>query len=428
MDQNAPTAALRADAGRRTVVGERHAGPPLGLIVLLSAALFINYVDRGSIAIAAPLLQRQLDLTPSEVGWVLSAFFWAYVPLQPVMGWLADRAGAARVLAAGFALWSVSTLLCGLSRGLALLVALRLGMGAGESVFYPSALNLLASRVEDRHRTRATGAMQLGAVVGPAVGTLAGGLIMARYGWRAMMVGLGLASLVWLIPWRVQLRREPPAAALAGTSQPSFAAILRQRALWGGMLGIFCSNYTFYFIFTWLPLYLVRERGLSLASMTGLTTVFYVADAVSVLATGWVLDAWRRRGASANTSYKTALTLSSLGFGVCLFASSGATSIGAVALLLAMGLMDGLNSPVTCAMTQTFAGPYASGRWMGMQNAVANVAGMVAPVATGYLVQASGHYGTALLIAGSVALLGVVAWLLVIPTVRPIDWGRTAAA
>ncbi len=299
---------------------------PYALIVLLGAALMINYVDRGTISTAAPLLERQLGLTPSQLGWVLSAFFWAYVPSQPLMGWFTDRLGAARVLAAGFALWSVATVLAGVSAGVAALVGARLLMGVGESVTYPSALALLAQRVTDRHRARATSVLQLGGMVGPALGTFLGGMIMVRYGWRAMFISLGLASLVWLIPWSRQLRSAPAAARVAEHELPvpPFADILRQRGLWGTVLGNFCSNYAFYFVFTSLPLYLVHERGLSLLSMTHLTSGFYLIDSLSVLATGWLLDAWIRRGASANRAYKSALVLSAAGVGACLLASGGA--------------------------------------------------------------------------------------------------------
>jgi len=93
------------------------------------------------------------------------------------------------------------------------------------------------------------------------------------------------------------------------------------------------------------------------------------------------------------------------------------------AILLLTGVMDGLNSPSNPSVTQTFAGPRATGRWMGLQNAVGNVAGMTAPVVTGYLVLANGNYTTALMLSGCVALFGLVAWLVIVPEVRPIDWG-----
>jgi len=404
---------------------------PTGLVVMLSLALMINYIDRGAIATAAPLLQDELKLSPVEIGWVLAAFYWAYAPLQPVMGWLADRIGPAIVLAAGFALWSVSTAATGLVVGLASLIVLRLLMGAGEATFYPSALSLLVRNVPPTQRALATATMQFGAVLGPAIGTLLGGMIMLNYGWRAMFVVMGAGSLVWLFFWRRRLRAERERMASAAQTpsnttaddNPSYGVILRQRALWGGMLGTFCSNYAFYFVFSWLPLYLVKERGLTLEMMTYATTAFYVADGASILLVGYFLDRWVRRGASFNRAYKTALALSCAGVGLCLIASTVVTGlVAATVLLLLTGVMDGFNSPSNPSVTQTFAGPTATGRWMGIQNAVGNVAGMTAPVVTGYLVATTGNYTAASLVSGVVALCGLVAWLVVVPEVKPIDW------
>jgi MFS family permease len=410
----------------RTLTGRA----PAGLVIMLSLALMINYIDRGAIATAAPLLQQELKLSASEIGWVLAVFYWAYAPMQPVMGWLADRIGPALVLAGGFVVWSVATAATGLVWGLASLVLLRLLMGVGEATFYPSALSLLSRNVPPTQRARATATMQFGAVLGPAIGTLLGGMIMLRYGWRAMFMVMGLASLVWLFFWRRRLQLErsnhraaKAADAEAGGIDPPYWLILRQRALWGGMMGTFCSNYAFYFVFSWLPLYLVNERGLSIVAMTQAGFAFYVADGASILLAGFLLDTWVKRGASFNRAYKTALALSSLGVGLCLIGSSLVTGlVAATAILLLTGVMDGLNSPSNPSVTQTFAGPRATGRWMGIQNAVGNVAGMTAPVVTGYLVQGTGHYTSALIVSGVVALCGLVAWLVVVPEVKPVDW------
>lgn len=414
-----------------TPVGRAQSKFPVSLVALLAVALLINYVDRGILSTAAPQIERELVLTPSQLGWVLSAFFWTYVSCQPLMGWFADHFGPARVLAAGFVLWSVSTSLTGLAAGIAGLVTIRLLMGVGESVAYPSALALLAQRVTDRHRTRATAVMQLGALTGPAAGTFIGGLVMVRYGWRAMFMGLGLVALLWLIPWSRQVRADRVvvgAADTPGVVPPSFADIFRQRAMWGGMLGTFCANYSIYIIFTWMPLYLVHEGGLSLLSMTHLMSEFYLTDAAGALATGWLLYAWMLRGATPNMAYKTALGLSAGGVGVCLLVWSAAGPSSAAVLLLTAGFMDGLASASIASVTQHFAGPLASGRWIGVQNSIGNVGSMVAPVVTGYVVQSTGHYTAALWSGGAVALLGLVGWLVVVPEVLPVNWGSRTKA
>jgi len=402
---------------------------PLALASLLGAALLINYVDRGTISTAAPLIKSEFQLDAFQMGLLLGAFFTTYVLSQPLMGILVDRLGAARVLAAGFTVWSIGTFLTGLSAGLTSLVALRLVMGVGESVCYPSGFALISQRVEHPQRARATAIMQLGSVIGPALGTYIGGAVMIRYGWRTMFMALGLASLLWLIPWAGQLRAPAPAGrSEAGAVQPRWIDIVRQRALWGTVLGNFCSNYAFYFVFTSVPLYLVEERGLSLASMTYVQSLIFVMDSLSILATGWLIDAWIRRGATPSLAYKTALSLSAAGVGACLLSLSGAGAAAGAALLLATGLADGLNSPSVGALTQRFAGPLATGRWMGTQNALSNTAGFLAPAVTGYLVKESGgHYTLALWVTGGVALVGLLAWLVVVPVVEPVDWSRAAA-
>lgn len=418
--------------GEAHPAGDQHPGAvsrfPLQLALLLGAALMINYIDRGTISTASPLIKSEFHLDAVQMGQLMSAFFTTYVLSQPLMGILVDRLGAARVLAGGFTLWSVGTFMAGLSAGVLSLVALRLVMGVGESVCYPSGFALISQRVADQHRARATAIMQVGSVVGPAVGTFVGGAIMIRYGWRAMFIALGLVSLLWLIPWSRELRASSPRTVAVAAEGPRWIDVVRQRALWGTVFGNFCSNYAFYFVFAWVPLYLVEERGLSLGAMTSVNGSIWLMDSLSILAAGFAIDRWIRRGATASVAYKTALCLSAAGVGVCLMSLSGAGAAVGAALLLATGVADGLNSPSVGALTQRFAGPHATGRWMGTQNAVSNTAGILAPTVTGYLIKYNGgHYTVALWVTGAVAFLGLFAWLVVVPPVEPVDWSRSAA-
>ncbi len=252
----------------------RRVRAPIGLVVLLAVALLVNYVDRGSIAVAAPLLEIELRLSASEMGWVLAAFYWAYAPMQPVMGWCADRFGPARVLAGGFLLWSLATALAGFAGGLAALVALRLLMGVGEATFYPSALSLLSRNVAPAPACARDG--------DHAVRRACSGRRSARCSagssWSA--TAGGRCSSSWDSPRSSGCSSGGAGcAARRAQAQPRWPAtirrtrlILRQRALWGGMMGTFCSNYAFYFVFSWLPLYLVNERGLSVAEMAPMAT------------------------------------------------------------------------------------------------------------------------------------------------------------
>src|SRR6478672_4279320 len=197
------------------------------IILLLGAAIFLNYVDRGSIAVAAPLMKGDLGLTNEAYGWAVSAFFWVYAPVQLFAGWLCDRFSVYKLLAAGILLWSASTLLMGFVGGFASLFVLRVMLGVGESLAFPGSSKIIARHVPADRRGVANAALAAGIALGPAVGTLAGGLMVASWGWRAMFIAFGLATLVWLAPWQRSVR------ALPTTGQADAGARVSMRSLMG---------------------------------------------------------------------------------------------------------------------------------------------------------------------------------------------------
>jgi MFS family permease len=167
-------------------------------LVLLAICAVINYVDRGNLSIAAPLLKDELRISATRLGILLSAFFWTYTALQFVSGWIVDRFDMNRVIAAGFLLWSLATAATGLVRGSTMLLAMRLMLGVGESVMVPACSKILGFHLPEHHRGFANGVLQGAWSAGPAVGTLGAGLLVAKYGWRPVFIGIGLISLAWL--------------------------------------------------------------------------------------------------------------------------------------------------------------------------------------------------------------------------------------
>jgi MFS family permease len=125
--------------------------------VLLALAVFINMVDRGNLATAAPVLRDGLALTNSQMGVLLSAFFWAYAPALPLAGWMAHRFDVRVVLAGGLVVWSLATVLTGFAAGFATLLIARLLLGLGESATYPCTMRLIAQYLPDDQRGRASG-------------------------------------------------------------------------------------------------------------------------------------------------------------------------------------------------------------------------------------------------------------------------------
>lgn len=392
------------------------------IVGLLATALFINYIDRGAVPTAAHLIQDDLGFSPQQLGLLMSAFWWSYALLQFPVGWLVERFGAQRLLAAGLALWACATMLVGVVHSFGALLALRLLLGVGESVGFPSVSKLLATVVPVKSIGLANGIVAFGYLFGPAVGSLVGGMLMASYGWRSSFWVFGALSLLWLLPWsRVRLPARPVTASAA---DPPMRALLKRPELWGTSLGLFSVNYAFYFTLTWLPFYVVREHGFSTEQMAGFTFLAYVVHAVSGLVAGWLIDRVVARRGRANLAYKSVMGATHIGFVACMVCIALAPAPWALAAIFAYQVLDGANSPGVFGIPQILAGPRAAGRWVGIQNGIGNLAGVIAPALTGFLVGQSQHFTSAFLVAAVVSVLGVVGWVFMIPRVAPLDWSE----
>src|SRR5262252_4524590 len=223
-----PPAAMQTQASVASFQGPRRA--LRRVLILLALSAFINFVDRGNLSAAAPLLKTELALSDVRLGILLAAFFWSYAFFQIASGWLVDRVDVKWMLAGGFFLWSVATAATGLAGGFALLLAARLVLGVGESVVYPSYSKILARYFPENQRGLANSIIITGFYAGPAFGLFFGGVLMGRYGWRPFFLVLGLVSLVWLLPWLRWMPRdhgEPQTAGHPHEETPGILEILK---------------------------------------------------------------------------------------------------------------------------------------------------------------------------------------------------------
>jgi len=329
-----------------------------GIVVLLALAIFVNYVDRGNLATAGPLMKYELHLSASQFGLLLSAFFWTYVPGQIVAGWMVEKFNAYRTYALGLALWSISTALTGVASGFSLLIVLRLLLGIGESVAFPCSSQLIAQHLPQHRLGMANGLVAMGLSLGPAFGTFAGGLFMAQFGWRNLFLYFGLASLLWLVPWFASTRRLSKADDEPKVDRaPAFRAFLAKRAAWGAGIGHFCNNYAFYFVISWLPLYLVKTRGFTVPQMAQLGGAIYVLYAASSLLTGWLSDRWLAAGGSVTAVRKSAIITGHLLAAAAMLGCMVGNAPVAIASLFLAGVSFGFNSPQLYAIGQTLGGP-----------------------------------------------------------------------
>jgi MFS family permease len=390
---------------------------------MLVVSVAINYFDRGSLSIAAPVLKDELGISVSQLGILLSALFWTYATFQIISGWLVDRFPVEWILPAGFFIWSVAECGTGVARGFGSLLVLQLMVGMGESVAYPSYSKIFAEHFVEHQRGFANACIDAGAKCGPALGTLLGGLFMARFGWRPIFLALGLGSLIWLPLW---FRWMPKSRRISAHDEERISAwaIVSRRDAWATFIGHFCSNYLWYFVLTWLPFYLVRERHFSMSKMATIGAGAYLVTGAVTTLTGYISDRLIAAGATATRVRKTCMG-GGMGFAPIILAVAVVPDRAASMVFLFLACMSyGVYSSSHWATSQTLAGPRAAGKWSGLQNCVANLAGVVAPLVTGIVVDKTGQFFWAFAIAAAVALAGAFVYVVVLGKIEPVDWQR----
>jgi MFS transporter, ACS family, D-galactonate transporter len=404
------------------------------VLSLLAVSVFINYIDRGNLSIAAPYLKDELGISATQLGILLSAFFYTYAFLQPLADWLVDRFNVNWIFAGGFFLWSAATATTGLVHTFAALFILRLLLGIGESVAYPSYCKIFTLHFPENRRGLANAVISAGLVLGPGAGILFGGVLMARFGWRPFFIVLGLGSLLWLAPWLKWMPKKPATIPTERSRQHHRSAgltlseFVRLRSAWGSCIGLFCYDYAVYFLITWLPFFLMRERNFSANNMAKIGGVAYLCGACSATLCGWLSDRWIMSGATPTLVRKTftagGLALAGIFVGLAAF---GGKSNCIAALILGVTSF-GISSSNIWAITQTLAGPEAAGRWTGYQNFVGNLSGIVAPTLTGFVLDRTGHFYWAFVILTFVALAGTACWIFVVGPVEQVVWRKTTHA
>ncbi len=383
--------------------------------------MVIAYVDRAniSVAIAIPEFIDFFHLSDTDRGTVSSAFFWSYAALQIPAGWVVDRFGTKLPYAFCFLFWCMAAAGAALTRSVSQLTILRVMLGAGEAIAPPASFRWIRYHFAEKNRGLAVGLYMTGTKIGPAIGAPLAAWMITDYGWRSMFLILGAGGLLWLIPWMILVKDDRPepaqdAAAAKPAEIVSFGRIMATPVVWGTVIATFCYMYFVYFCMTWMPAYFVEQRGLTLSKM-GLYTFFSFGGmaAVATLA-GWVADLLIARGRNPVTVRK--------GFTIAGFLIACTELIGAqsssvtVALVFAVISLSGLGLATAnyWALTQTLIPASAIGRISGVQNTAASVAGIVAPIMTGWLKQATGSYEAPMQAIWFFLVVGVLSYLIMV--------------
>jgi len=387
----------------------------------------ITFIDRVCIASAAPAIRQELGLSTVQMGWVFSAFTFAYAAFEIPSGWLGDVLGPRKVLMRIVLWWSAFTMASGLAWNFASLLIARFLFGVGEAGAYPNMSRSFSKWFPIRERGTAHGVVFMGSRVGAAAAPPLVVLIIAWAGWRAAFLIFGMLGLAWSVFWWRWFRDDPaqhPSVSpeeltlITEGAQAREHPRLHVRDLLDPNLALiclmyFCIGYGLYFYLTWLPTYFKEARGFSTTRAALLAGAVLATGGVATLGGGWLTDTLvKKYGLKVGRSIGgVAMPLS--GVFICAAALTQNALLAAVSMALAAAAADLCLSP-SWAMCHDVGGN-AAGAVTGAMNTLGNLGGAISPLVVGYSVQWWGSWSTPLVITAGVYVLGGVLTLLVNP-------------
>jgi sugar phosphate permease len=407
---NVNTVSTSVDEASRSI------GRRWGILLLLAIGVLIAFVDRTSIssALAAKSFIGHFSLSNTDRGWVGAAFFWSYGLVQMPMGWLVDRYGVKLPYTVCFVLWCAATAVTGFVDTMFGLILTRTIVGAAEAVVIPASYRWIRNHFSERENGTAVGIFAMGNKFGPALGAPVAAWLIASYDWRLMFVLTGIAGLIWLLPWLLMVDRDLPGRAdlpaiSRRASSVSLGSILSSAVVWGGMISNFCYGYFTFYCMTWMPAYLVEQRGLSLKQSALYTFYSFAGIAIVAALAGYGADLLIARGRNAVMVRKA--------FVVAGFVGACTVVLGAVAQSVDVALFWnvfslsclGLATANNLALSRlTLIPAQAVGLVTGVQQVATSLAGGVAASLSGWLLSVSGSYVLPMYVIFAFLVLGAV--------------------
>ena len=409
------------------------------IYVFLFTLTLINYVDRVSLSVASHALKEEFNISPIAMGYLFSSFVWLYFIALIPMGYLVGRYGPKTVNTYGIGVWSIATVCTAFATGFLSLISCRLIMGAGEATTYPAGARVVRDWMPVRERGLATAVFHSGSLVGPAVGAIGFGWLITSFGWRIAFVVAGAIGFIWLAAWLkwyqhpsrapwlsadelAEITADVATESARAPAVPAmgFAGLVRSRTMWAIGLSHGCAVYATYFFLTWLPTYLQTEKGLSVMSSSVYTAVPYLGAAVLAIVIGRFSDVVVKPQAAAAGKRRFVVGAALLSSAV-IFLVPMLTSTWAILLVITLSLATcasavSLNLSLVNDLVRSSADV---GTAAGFITAVGNFFGLMAPIATGYLVANTGGFAAAFTTVGALLVLGSV--LSVFGATRPVQ-------
>jgi ACS family hexuronate transporter-like MFS transporter len=404
------------------------------LVWLLFIAGIINYIDRAALSVAAPLVSKEFSLDPAQMGIIFSSFFVGYSLFCFVGGYAADRFGPRKVMVITMLVWSLFCGATAIAFSFASLLVLRILFGMAEGPFNTTINKTISNWFPRREQGRASGIANSGTALGGAVAGPIVGFVALNYGWRASFVVVMLLGVIWVIAWAVMTTDQPSEhprvsarelqeitsdqeADSIGERPHALGSYLRQPTILVTAFAFFGYAYLLYFFLSWFPSYLINIQHLSVAEMSIVSVIPWTVGFIGMALGGFVSDFIFRRTGNLLFSRKIIIVVSLAIAAVAVAVAGVVTSIvpAVTAMTIAVFFMYLTASAYWTTILSVVEKRYV-GSVSGFVHLVANLAGIVAPAMTGYLIQWTGVYKSAFLLAGAIAIIGALLVLVFVRT------------
>ena len=429
------------------------------IVAMLFAVTMVNYADRATLAIAGPALSKEVGLTAAQMGWVFSAFGWAYVIGQVPGGWLLDRFGSKMVYFASIFIWSFFTLLqgeatvFGTAMAVYVLFALRFMVGFAEAPSFPANGRIVAAWFPANERGTASAIFNSAQYFATVLFAPIMGYLTSAHGWQYPFYFMGIVGIIFAFVWlkviyspRTHPRlRQPeldymerggalvnldqagaPAAgkpAATGNAAPQFSLLgdlLKNRMMAGIFLGQFCINAITYFFITWFPVYLVQQRGMSILSAGFVASIPAICGFVGGVLGGVWSDYLLKQGRSLTAARKIPIVT---GMVMCMamVACNYVDAQWLVVAIMALSFFGKGIGALGWAVISDTAPRQIAGLSGGLFNMFGNISSITTPIVIGYIIQATGSFNGALVFIGANALVAILSYLVIVGEIKRLE-------
>lgn len=401
------------------------------IVLLLFLIYMINYLDRVALSITMPMIEKDLLINAEQFGFIFGSFFFGYALFNFVGGLAVDRWGPTLVMALAVGLWSIFCGMTAIATGFWSVLVLRVLFGMAEGPICASANKMINGWFPKKQAATAMGLLSAGSPLGGAVAGPIVGYLALAFGWRPAFMIICAIGLVWILFWWLFAADNPARSKRLGeeerrlamqvdnephSSEEELANVphglgyyLRQPIILVTAFAFFCYNYILFFFLSWFPAYLVQAHGLNIKEMSFTTVVPWLVGFVGLALGGWVSDRIFRLTGRLLLSRKIVLVILLLAAAVCVALAGSVKSVVPAVVLMSISLFFlYITGAIYWAIIQDVVHKSRVGSASGFIHLIGSISGIIGPVVTGFIVQHTGKFDSAFILAGGVAAIGAV--------------------